>query len=210
MAEGELRTAFVLASRTPSGPGGESDSRPPSARRRTDGARGAAAWRHRHQEREWFAHIDDRILDIMMSRAQTCRCQTSLEMRAHPRINCHSFHDPTPVCLTIGRPPSFAHRESSDRECLRARASPPFRAHTCLCSEVVLTARALPPSLPNATACSFFVSITISYIALSKIVKTQVHSLTSSAKILGVFRFRRRVGQASLRPPDYEFRKWRR
>jgi hypothetical protein len=67
MAGGERRTAFVLASRTPSGPGGESDSRPPSAKRRTDGARGAAAWRHRHQEREWFAHIDDRILDIMMS-----------------------------------------------------------------------------------------------------------------------------------------------
>ena len=72
MAGGELRTAFVLASRTPSGPGGESDSRPPSAKRQTDGARGAAAWRHRHQEREWFAHIDDHVLDIMMSSAQTC------------------------------------------------------------------------------------------------------------------------------------------
>ena len=85
MAGGEPRTAFVLASRTPSGPGGESDSRPPSAKRRTDGARGAAAWRHRHQEREWFAHIDDRIVDIMMSRAQTCvTCVTCVGNRVFP------------------------------------------------------------------------------------------------------------------------------
>jgi len=65
----ELRMAFVLASQTPSSRAEESGSRPPSVKHRSDEVRGAEAWRHRHLEREWFAHTDGRILDIMMSRS---------------------------------------------------------------------------------------------------------------------------------------------
>src|SRR5215469_15165345 len=65
----ELRMAFVLAAQTPSSRAGESGSRPPSVKHRSDEVRGAEAWRHRHLEREWFAHTDGRILDIMMSRS---------------------------------------------------------------------------------------------------------------------------------------------
>ena len=65
----ELRMAFVLASQTPSSRAEESGSRPPSVKHRSDEVRGAGAWRHRHLEREWFAHTDGRILDIMMSRS---------------------------------------------------------------------------------------------------------------------------------------------
>src|SRR5215469_2571314 len=65
----ELRMAFVLASQTPSSRAEESGSRPPSVKHRSDEVRGAEAWRHRHLEREWFAHTDGRILDNMMSRS---------------------------------------------------------------------------------------------------------------------------------------------
>src|SRR5215469_8878712 len=65
----ELRMAFVLASQTPSSRAEESGSRPPSVKHRSDEVRGAEAWRHRHLEREWFAHTDGRILDIIMSRS---------------------------------------------------------------------------------------------------------------------------------------------
>src|SRR5215469_11722399 len=65
----ELRMAFVLAAQTPSSRAEESGSRPPSVKHRSDEVRGAEAWRHRHLEREWFAHTDGRILDIMMSRS---------------------------------------------------------------------------------------------------------------------------------------------
>src|SRR5215469_2836376 len=65
----ELRMAFVLAAQTPSSRAGESGSRPPSVKHRSDEVRGAEAWRHRHLEREWFAHTDGRMLDIMMSRS---------------------------------------------------------------------------------------------------------------------------------------------
>ena len=65
----ELRMAFVLASQTPSSRAEESGSRPPSMKHRSDEVRGAGAWRHRHLEREWFAHTDGRMLDIMMSRS---------------------------------------------------------------------------------------------------------------------------------------------
>src|SRR5215469_8464641 len=65
----ELRMAFVLASQTPSSRAEESGSRPPSVKHRSDEVRGAGAWRHRHLEREWFAHTDGHMLDIMMSRS---------------------------------------------------------------------------------------------------------------------------------------------
>jgi hypothetical protein len=67
MPEGELRMAFVLASETPSRRAEESGSRSLSVKHRSDEVRGAEALRHRHLERVWFAHIDDPILNIMMS-----------------------------------------------------------------------------------------------------------------------------------------------
>jgi hypothetical protein len=51
-----------------------------------------------------------------------------------------------------------------------------------------VTARAFPPSLPKATACSFFATIRISYITLSKIVKRQNLSMTSSEWIVDLYR----------------------
>src|SRR5215468_8671035 len=68
MPGGELRMAFVLASQTPSSRAEESGSPSPSVKHRSDEVRGAGALRHRHLERVWFAHTDDPILDIMMSR----------------------------------------------------------------------------------------------------------------------------------------------
>ena len=65
----ELRMAFVLASQTPSSRAEESGSRPLSVKHRSDEVRSAGAWRHRHLEREWFAHTDGHMLDIMMSRS---------------------------------------------------------------------------------------------------------------------------------------------
>jgi hypothetical protein len=64
----EPRTAFDTASRRPSNPAEESGSLPPSGKRQIGGSRGEAVWLHPHRVREWFAKIDDRNLDIMMSR----------------------------------------------------------------------------------------------------------------------------------------------
>ncbi len=63
----EPRTAFDPASRRPSNPAEESGSPPPSGKLQIGESRGGAAWRHLHQVKEWFAHIDDRKADIMMS-----------------------------------------------------------------------------------------------------------------------------------------------
>jgi hypothetical protein len=63
----EPRTAFDPASRRPSNPAEESGSPPPSGKRQIGESRGEAAWQHPHQVKEWFAHIDDRKVDIMMS-----------------------------------------------------------------------------------------------------------------------------------------------
>jgi len=63
----EPRTAFDPASRRPSNPAEESGSPPPSGKRQIGESRGEAAWQHLHQVKEWFAHIDDRKVDIMMS-----------------------------------------------------------------------------------------------------------------------------------------------
>ena len=65
----ELRMAFVLASQTSSSRAEESGSRSPSVKHRSAEVRGAGALRHRHLERVWFAHIDDPILNIMVSRS---------------------------------------------------------------------------------------------------------------------------------------------
>jgi hypothetical protein len=67
----EPRTAFDPASRTPSNPAEESGSLPPSGKRQIGESRGEAAWRHPRQVKEWFAHIDDRKVDIVMSRSIT-------------------------------------------------------------------------------------------------------------------------------------------
>jgi hypothetical protein len=67
MAGDEPRTAFDLAFRRPSNPAEESGSPSPSGKRQIGESRGEAAWQHPHQVKEWFAHIDDRREDIMMS-----------------------------------------------------------------------------------------------------------------------------------------------
>ena len=67
MAGDEPRTVFDPAYRKPSNPAEESGSPPPSGKSQIGESRGEAAWQHRHQWREWFAHIDDRFEDIMMS-----------------------------------------------------------------------------------------------------------------------------------------------
>jgi hypothetical protein len=72
----EPRTAFDPASWSPSNPAEESGSPPPSGKRQIGESRGEAAWRHLHQVKEWFAHIDDRKVDIMMSRLDRSREQT--------------------------------------------------------------------------------------------------------------------------------------
>lgn len=72
-----------------------------------------------------------------------------------------------------GRPPNFAHCDSSLLECFLARINPPRRAQVRLSSGVVLRARAAPPNLPSATAWGFF-DIIVSYIALSTFVKKEV------------------------------------
>jgi hypothetical protein len=63
----EPRTAFDPASGRPSNPAEESGSPPPSGKRQIGESRGEAAWQHPHQVKEWFAHIDEREVDIMMS-----------------------------------------------------------------------------------------------------------------------------------------------
>jgi hypothetical protein len=67
MAGDEPRTAFDPAFRRPLNPGEESGSLPPLGKCQIGGSRGEAAWQHPHQVKEWFAHIDDRREDIMMS-----------------------------------------------------------------------------------------------------------------------------------------------
>jgi hypothetical protein len=67
----EPRTAFDPASRRPSNPAEESGSPPPSGKRQIGESRGEAAWRHPHQGKELFAHIDDRQGGIMMSMLMT-------------------------------------------------------------------------------------------------------------------------------------------
>jgi hypothetical protein len=72
MAGDEPRTAFDPAFfRKPSDPAEESGSPPPLGKRPIGASRPEAAWQHRHQGKEWFAHIDDRKEDIMMSSLAT-------------------------------------------------------------------------------------------------------------------------------------------
>jgi hypothetical protein len=71
MAGDEPRTAFDPASRKSSNPAEESGSPPPSGKRQIGESRGEAAWLRPHQVREWFAHNDDRTIDIMMSTLMT-------------------------------------------------------------------------------------------------------------------------------------------
>lgn len=111
---------------------------------------------------------------------------------ARPRVDGSSFHEWPQISFSFGRPPSFAQRESSRRECLRARAMPPRRAQALLCSCVVFAARDRPPSLPSATALGFFSVMKIYYLALSMFVKTQIHSLTASARFWRPVLLRRR------------------
>jgi hypothetical protein len=67
MAGDEPRTAFDPAFRRPSSPAEESGSPQPSAKSQIGESRGEAALQHPHQVKEWFAHLDDRREDIMMS-----------------------------------------------------------------------------------------------------------------------------------------------
>src|SRR4029077_16386962 len=91
-------------------------------------------------------------------------------VRAYTGVDCCPFHR-LPPFFSVGRPPSFAHRDSSLLECFWARAKPPKRAHAFRCAAVVFRARALPPSLPRAAAWAFFVATDyiISDLSLSRL-----------------------------------------
>src|SRR6266568_3138177 len=100
-------------------------------------------------------------------------------IRAHPGVNSCSLHGFS-LSVLGGLPPSRAHLASSVLECFFARAKPPRRAQVRLSSFVVFLARASPPSFPRPTACGFFGSMAISYLALSKNVKRIVSSIGTS------------------------------
>jgi len=73
MAGDEPRIAFDPAFQRPSNPAEGSGSPPPSGKCQIGVSRGEAAWQHPHPVKEWFAHIDDRREDIMMS---SLRCRS--------------------------------------------------------------------------------------------------------------------------------------
>ena len=81
----EPRTAFDPACRRPSNPAEESGSPLPSGKRQIGESRGEAAWRHPHQVKEWFAHIDDRKVDIMMSSLITRVTRRNVVVRQNSR-----------------------------------------------------------------------------------------------------------------------------